>query len=89
MLKRKMTDRLLAWKASHGRECLLVNGARQVGKSFIIERFGEASYRNFIKLDFIEHPEYAGIFSLVKSSDESVNIKRRGENLFAASSLTA
>ena len=70
MLKRKMMERLLAWKASHGRECLLVNGARQVGKSFIIERFGEASYRNFIKLDFIEHPEYAGIFRDSLAADD-------------------
>lgn len=33
-----------------------------------------------------EMPDYAGIFSLAKSSDGSVHIKRRGENLFAASS---
>ncbi len=44
MLKRKTYTYLQSWRNSHGTECLLVNGARQVGKSFIIERFGEAEY---------------------------------------------
>ncbi len=37
MLKRKMLFFLMEWKASHKRRCLLINGARQVGKSFIID----------------------------------------------------
>ena len=63
LLKRKIYSYLQLWKNSHQAECLLVNGARQVGKSFIIERFGEAEYESFVKLDFVEHPEYKGIFS--------------------------
>ena len=70
MLKRKMMDVLLDWKSSHERECLLVNGARQVGKSYIIELFGESHYRNFIKLDFVEHPEYTGIFRDSLAADD-------------------
>ncbi|MBR0405466.1 MAG: ATP-binding protein [Eggerthellaceae bacterium] len=62
MLKRKMTNRLLSWKESHGAKCLLINGARQVGKSFIVDRFGETSYESYVKLDFVEHPEYCSIF---------------------------
>ena len=62
MLKRKMMDYLLSWKASHGSECLLINGARQVGKSYIVDRFGETAYERYIKLDFIEHAEYRSIF---------------------------
>ena len=61
MLRRKMLDYLHEWKQSHGAQCLLVNGARQVGKSYIIKKFGE-SYENFIVIDFVEHPEYAAIF---------------------------
>ena len=63
MLKRKMYTYLQSWKRSHGTQCLLVNGARQVGKSFIIERFGEAEYESLVKLDFVEHPDYKEIFS--------------------------
>ena len=62
MLKRKMLDHLMRWKASRGNKCLLINGARQVGKSFIVDRFGEAEYQSYIKLDFVKHPEQKGIF---------------------------
>lgn len=44
MLKRKFYDTLLEWKSAHGQECLLVKGARQVGKTFIIDHFGKANY---------------------------------------------
>ena len=57
LLKRKIYSYLQLWKNSHQAECLLVNGARQVGKSFIIERFGEAEYESFVELDFVEQPE--------------------------------
>lgn len=70
MLRRKMYSYLQAWKRSHGKECLLVNGARQVGKSFIIELFGEAEYESFVKLDFVEHPEYKDIFGGSLSADD-------------------
>lgn len=63
MLKRKMMDRLKAWKETAAHECLLVTGARQVGKSYIVEAFGRQCYENFVCLDFIEHPEYRQIFS--------------------------
>lgn len=63
MLKRKIYSYLQSWRRSHGTECLLINGARQVGKSFIVERFGEAEYESFVKLDFVEHPDYRDIFS--------------------------
>lgn len=62
MLKRKMLSFLLQWKASHGRKCLLINGSRQVGKSFIVDCFGTEAYKNYIKLDFVKHPEQKGVF---------------------------
>ncbi len=37
MLKRKFFDELLKWRNSKDKECLLVNGARQIGKTFAIE----------------------------------------------------
>ena len=57
MLKRKMYDTLLAWKQQrHGEninKCLLVKGARQVGKSFIIREFGsvikEVTYQKYAR----------------------------------------
>ena len=46
MLRRKMYDTLLAWKNSDKKECLLVKGARQVGKTYLIRKFGENEYAN-------------------------------------------
>ncbi len=63
MLKRKMYDKLLNWKRSHKNECLLVCGARQVGKSFVINEFGNAEYESFIAVDFVKNPELKAIFS--------------------------
>lgn len=68
MLRRKMLEYLRAWRITHKKECLLINGARQVGKSYIVERFGEEC-ESFIKLDFIEHPKYRGIFAEALSAE--------------------
>lgn len=50
MLRRKAYGRLMEWK---GRDhmCLLVSGQRQVGKTFIIERFGEDNYDHVVRID--------------------------------------
>ena len=39
MLKRKITKILEEWKKEENKQCLLIRGARQVGKTFIIEQF--------------------------------------------------
>ena len=62
MLKRKMFDTLLSWRTHKKAECLIIKGARQVGKSYIVDRFGHQEYASYIALDFIEHPEFRGIF---------------------------
>lgn len=62
MLKRKVYDTLLEWKNKKHQECLLVNGARQIGKSFIIREFGKKNYKSYIEINFYEHPEYNKIF---------------------------
>lgn len=62
MLKRKIYHQLLNWKNSKSQECLLVKGARQIGKTFIIEKFGLEYYDSYIYLNFYEHPDYKEIF---------------------------
>ena len=57
MLKRKIYQTLLDWKNTKRNECLLIKGARQVGKSFIIREFGRKNYQSFIELNFYQHPE--------------------------------
>lgn len=60
--RRKFYDWLLRWKAEKHQECLLVKGARQIGKTFIIEKFGHEQYESFIEFNFILDPEAGSIF---------------------------
>lgn len=53
MLKRKIYDKLLNWKhQSNGSTALLIDGARRVGKSYIVKKFAENEYKSYIIIDF-------------------------------------
>lgn len=62
ILHRKMYDYLLNWRQTRGEECLFVKGARQVGKTFLVEQFGQAEYDSFIEIDFLKNPSLKGVF---------------------------
>ena len=62
MLRRKFTDFLINWKATKQKECLLVCGARQIGKTYIIEDFAHKHYESFIELNFEQIPLLRTIF---------------------------
>ena len=62
MLRRKITQDLEAWKSNPSRLCLLVKGARQVGKTFIIDKFAKDNYESYISINFHENPRYKAIF---------------------------
>ncbi|MDA3893453.1 MAG: ATP-binding protein [Salinivirgaceae bacterium] len=47
-MKRKITDDLLQWKENPKRMPLIVNGARQVGKTFILKEFAKKHYSDFV-----------------------------------------
>ncbi|MFI3263387.1 MAG: ATP-binding protein [Rikenellaceae bacterium] len=51
-MKRKIMSHLVAWKDKIDRKPLIVNGARQVGKSYVIEEFGQASFKNVVTINF-------------------------------------
>ena len=53
MFRRKAYDRLLDWKKSRtGSSALLVEGARRVGKSTVVEEFAKAEYGSYLLVDF-------------------------------------
>lgn len=83
MLKRKIYGRLLEWKAQRRREnikkCLLVKGARQVGKSFIIKEFGKNEYDSFIYIDFFSQQDMKYIFAGDLTPEEI--LKRMSANI--------
>lgn len=53
IFKRKIYDRLLKWKQeSNGESCLLIQGARRIGKSTIVEEFARKEYSSYLLIDF-------------------------------------
>lgn len=76
-LKRQFYDFLVGWKKESRRECLLVKGARQVGKTFIIRKFGRENFENFIEINFALNPEYCAAF------DGNLNVRSIIESLTA------
>lgn len=63
MLRRKIEERLLAWKNQKKKKALVIKGARQVGKTFAIERFGKSNYEDCLTVNFKETPSAKEIFS--------------------------
>ena len=70
MLKRKLYDELLKWKNENKEECLLIKGARQVGKTYLVRKFGEAEYESFIEINFHMQGSLKVIFENDLSSEE-------------------
>lgn len=55
IFKRKLYDELLEWKrTSNGKSAILVEGARRVGKSTLVELFAQNEYESYILIDFNE-----------------------------------
>ena len=63
MLKRKAADAIKNWVNSKEKKCLVVQGARQTGKTYIIERFAEENYEEFVEINFKQMPSAMDIFS--------------------------
>ena len=52
-MRRKIYDKLLEWKKNHkGDTALLIEGARRIGKSYIVEEFARKEYKSYILVDF-------------------------------------
>lgn len=61
-LKRKIDIYLKEWKNSKNRKPLIIKGARQIGKTTSIEKFGRENYKSFIEINYISMPQYKQIF---------------------------
>ena len=52
-MRRKIYEKLLDWKSNDAhRTVLLIDGARRVGKSYIVEEFAKNEYDSYILIDF-------------------------------------
>jgi predicted AAA+ superfamily ATPase len=62
-MKRTLYKNLLEWKSSTRRKPLLLQGARQVGKTWLINEFGKKEYNEYIYLNFEQIPNLKTLFT--------------------------
>lgn len=81
-LKRKIDSFLQDWKANDAKKPLIVKGARQVGKSESITRFGEANYESVVIINFATDPHYKNIVENGYSAEAVVKNMSRFNSAF-------
>ncbi len=78
-MERFILKKLLKWKDSPCRKPLILQGGRQVGKTWILKEFGRRCYENVAYFNFEEHEEFRQFFETTK------NVSRILQNLMMAS----
>ena len=63
MLKRKATAFIKNWISTKDKKCLVIQGARQTGKTYIIERFADENYEELVEINFKQMPSAMDIFT--------------------------
>lgn len=61
-MKRLIINQLISWKENSQRKPLILNGARQVGKTYILKAFGKLHYRNVAYVNLDSQKELAKVF---------------------------
>ena len=70
MLYRKFAAHLEDFLRNEPRKIMLVNGARQIGKSYLIRHVGNKLFKNYVEINLKEDQEGHQIFSTVGSTDD-------------------
>ena len=78
-MERFILKKLIKWKDSPCRKPLILQGVRQVGKTWILKEFGRRCYENVAYFNFDEHEEFRQFFETTK------NVSRILQNLMLAS----
>jgi predicted AAA+ superfamily ATPase len=68
MLKRKALDQLLDWKTNSTHKALLIDGARQVGKTYLVREFAKTNYEHFVEINLLEVEGAAKAFNAAADS---------------------
>lgn len=69
-MKRKIYDNLIIWKNRPDRKPLIIEGARQVGKTYIVEKFGKNEFEKYAYFNFDSNGPLIRVF------DEDLNVDR-------------
>ena len=70
MLYRKFTSRIEEFLQKEPQKIMLVNGARQIGKSYLIRYVGKKMFKNYVEINLKADKEGAGIFATVRTTDD-------------------
>lgn len=69
MLERFIIQKLMKWKDSKHRKPLILNGVRQVGKTWLLKEFGRRCFQNTAYFNFDEQPELSQFFETTKDAN--------------------
>ena len=61
-MQRKALETLVKWKANPHKKALLITGARQIGKTYLVRQFAKQYYENFYEINFLTSPKASQIF---------------------------
>lgn len=73
-MKRNALSELMEWKNSDDRKPLVLKGARQVGKTWLMKEFGRSCYQNFVYFNFDEEDELHSIFETNKNPQRIIDL---------------
>lgn len=73
-MKRKALDDLLQWKDSPHRKPMILRGARQTGKTWLMKEFGKTVYKNYVYFNFDEQPELRSLFETNKNPHRLIEL---------------
>lgn len=80
-MKREIYKQLLTWKAQKDRKPLVIKGARQIGKTWIIKEFGKHEYERFVYINCDSNEPIKDLF------EHDFDIKRIVRGLSAVSGI--
>ena len=73
-MKRKAFSQLVKWKENSERKPLILRGARQVGKTWLMKEFGQNCYDSFVYFNFDEEEELKSIFETNKNPHRIIEL---------------
>jgi hypothetical protein len=62
-MERNLLKTIQSWKNSPNRKPLIIRGARQVGKSWLVEYFGKSEFEQLLTINFELQPKYCSCFA--------------------------
>ena len=66
-MRRNALEELVKWKTDEERKPMILRGARQVGKTWLMKEFGRTNYKSYVYFNFDEEDELKSIFEKNKN----------------------